>query len=1164
MKYHDYIKVNENFQYSVNLQFDLNNIDKIRNYIPTKDGCEIIKFYVNSILNGKNRATSLIGPYGKGKSHLLLVLLMLLSDYDLSDKKVINELLEKIKKIDLELFDLLSNVRNNELKLLPIIINSNYDDLNQAFMLGINDALERVGINDIVIDTSFDVARNILIDWHQNHSEINGSLKKCFTDSNTTFDKLEKGLKKYDKKAYDVFKNVYECITHGQSFNPLVNNDIIKNFKDITHLLDLKGYTGIFIAFDEFSKFLDVSDSNSIMKDLKILQDFAELANRTGKSEQIHLSCITHKGMSEYVNDDDQDKINAYKTVEGRFKNIYFNRSMEQNYEIVSYALEKQKGFDDFYEEYLNKNAYTYLSLKDLTIFNNTVDIEQILFKGCFPLNPVTTYSLIELSEKIAQNERTLFTFLTDDDSNGLKSFVKTNSTGLFNIDKVYDYFESLFKSTVDSKIKDIWYKATNILRKNISIDAKRIIKSVSIIFMINELDELNTNVETVRLSLDMNEKSFNKALDELLEKSYLRKKKITDDLDFATMHSKQLTSDIKELVNNQFSDINEKGVLDKIIGRFYSLPRRFNEEYKMTRYFTNIFISESEIMNMSSFDIFHNQDSSDGIVLNLIRTSKNIDEIINHFRSISDDRAVLKISKLSFKKNFLSLLKEYEAVNYLINNNYNDEDVMSELELMKNELVNAIKDAYKYYFSDDNILEYVYLNQKNSKKKNLSFILSSICESVYSLTPIINNELINKNDLSAPIKKAREIVIESILENNYDLIKSKTSAEATIYKAIVDKSETESIKSIIEIIKQFIQSTDNNKKSFKDLYKTICSKPYSMRFGTIPVLIALAIRDYSDNIIFYYMNREIELNSINLVKINDNPENYYILTEKGTVDRIEYVNSLEKIFGVQNINSNIRLNVVELINSMKKWIFGLPRIIREMNIPDAENNIIDEYIKVKSELLRPDINNNEFLFVALPNIFNEKNKTEIVKKITVMKNSFDCYISNYLEKLIIDTKELINSKYKGSLSTLLMEWNKELDKSVKNNIYDIKTRNFIDYLDNLNTHDEHDVIEKLSKIFTSFYVEDWQVNQKDEYISNFKSTIAKLNDKTNKEDNSQRIIVVNNDKTIEKNLTSSDNISALGNTMKNNIEEIIEEYGSSISEEEKVNILLNIMKKFM
>ena len=82
MKYKDFIQVDENFQYSVNLQFDLNNINKIKNYIPTKDGCEVLKTYISSIVNGKNRATTLIGPYGKGKSHLLLILLMLISDYD--------------------------------------------------------------------------------------------------------------------------------------------------------------------------------------------------------------------------------------------------------------------------------------------------------------------------------------------------------------------------------------------------------------------------------------------------------------------------------------------------------------------------------------------------------------------------------------------------------------------------------------------------------------------------------------------------------------------------------------------------------------------------------------------------------------------------------------------------------------------------------------------------------------------------------------------------------------------------------------------------------------------------------------------------------------------------------------------------------------------------
>ena len=101
-------------------------------------------------------------------------------------------------------------------------------------------------------------------------------------------------------------------------------------------------------------------------------------------------------------------------------------------------------------------------------------------------------------------------------------------------------------------------------------------------------------------------------------------------------------------------------------------------------------------------------------------------------------------------------------------------------------------------------------------------------------------------------------------------------------------------------------------------------------------------------------------------------------------------------------------------------------------------------------------------------------------------------------------------------------------------------------------------------KIFTSFYVEDWQSNQVNEYIDSLKETINKLNNPVNNNGESQKIVLVNGDQTIEKNLSSFDNISALGKTMKNNIEDIINEYGGAISEEEKVNILLNVMKKYM
>ena len=169
MKYNEIIGVNENFQYSVNLQFDINNISKIKEYIPTKDGCELLKKYITSVYSGKNRATTLIGPYGKGKSHLLLILITLLNDYDENDIKYIDNFIEKTKEIDSEFYETIKEMRKKKTKLMPIIINSNYGDLNQAFLLALSEALERENLNNIVTNTYFDVAIKVIEKWEEKY-----------------------------------------------------------------------------------------------------------------------------------------------------------------------------------------------------------------------------------------------------------------------------------------------------------------------------------------------------------------------------------------------------------------------------------------------------------------------------------------------------------------------------------------------------------------------------------------------------------------------------------------------------------------------------------------------------------------------------------------------------------------------------------------------------------------------------------------------------------------------------------------------------------------------------------------------------------------------------------------------------------------------------------
>ena len=61
------------------------------------------------------------------------------------------------------------------------------------------------------------------------------------------------------------------------------------------------GYAGIYIIFDEFSKYIEGHETKrNFAKDEKILQDMCELAD-SRKEEQMYLTFVAHKSIHEYV-----------------------------------------------------------------------------------------------------------------------------------------------------------------------------------------------------------------------------------------------------------------------------------------------------------------------------------------------------------------------------------------------------------------------------------------------------------------------------------------------------------------------------------------------------------------------------------------------------------------------------------------------------------------------------------------------------------------------------------------------------------------------------------------------------------------------------------------------------------------------------------------------
>ena len=237
MQLRDYVKFNSDFRDSVNLYLDLNKVDKIRSYIPTKSSVDILEQYLDAVLDNKQHSTLLIGPYGKGKSHLLLMLLAALTlKNNAENDKLMGELCNKIKKVDEGIQKKVSRTYN-QAKYLPVLIMSTQGDLNQAFLVGLNEALKKEKLTGITPDTFYTYAVTTINRWKIEYPDTYASFSDQLKAYKYTVTGITSALKNCDENALNVFKKIYPQLTSGSEFNPLVGSEVLPMYKNIADKL---------------------------------------------------------------------------------------------------------------------------------------------------------------------------------------------------------------------------------------------------------------------------------------------------------------------------------------------------------------------------------------------------------------------------------------------------------------------------------------------------------------------------------------------------------------------------------------------------------------------------------------------------------------------------------------------------------------------------------------------------------------------------------------------------------------------------------------------------------------------------------------------------------------------------------------------------------------
>ena len=291
----------------------------------------------------------------------------------------------------------------------------------------------------------------------------------------------------------------------------------------------------------------------------------------------MHILLISHQSILNYVDKLPKNKIDAWKAVSNRFKTLEFNTSLSQQFDLMSKIICQEP---KWYNDYLKNNEKRYSKMlkkwEDAKVFLNFEyhDIERIVLE-CYPLQAITTFLLPNISEKIAQNERTIFTFLSSrNQKNTLYSFLKENSDEfpLLTPDYIYDYFEPLFKAEDYKKdTHKYWKNAYAALNKlnDKEILEKKIIKTIALIYIYDHFELLNPTVNLVHdifedCGIDM--KKVSEALRHLTEKGIIRQLENRNQLRIAEHTDINVEAKINDTIEERKNLIEIKDILNDFV----------------------------------------------------------------------------------------------------------------------------------------------------------------------------------------------------------------------------------------------------------------------------------------------------------------------------------------------------------------------------------------------------------------------------------------------------------------------------------------------------------------------------------------------------------------------------------------------------------------------
>jgi hypothetical protein len=302
--------------------------------------------------------------------------------------------------------------------------------------------------------------------------------------------------------------------------------------------------------------------------------------------------------------------------------------------------------------------------------------------------------------------------------------------------------------------------------------------------------------------------------------------------------------------------------------------PVQFNDDFHIKRYFTGSYLTPTQFHSLcqSPASVSRAQGEADGLILFVLAESAADQERIRELAKTVSLGPTVVIAVPARQAAVAESGLEVACLEQMIR----DPELIAKDPLVELELRNLLDDARGYLHRAIDQLVTPQLDgptfwhqghpRRPESAADLRRLLSDVIGNVYTRTPRINNELINRRKVSAPVANARKKLEMAILERAgmAGLGIQGNFPDASIFRTVLVNTglyragdgerwrfatpaevSDPGLRAIWEELQAFFQEPGEGGKEFRPLFQRLFESPIGLRAGVLPVLVAAAFRAF-------------------------------------------------------------------------------------------------------------------------------------------------------------------------------------------------------------------------------------------------------------------------------------------------------------------------------